>query len=103
MSRQLTLFGAVAKQKSKKYIIYKNPTGPYESFIERHCLRDTNPHKKKELLTMEAQADWSKLSKDSAGLEEYLKLRNGEKPFVRYIYILLFYLFVFFAIISIDF
>ena len=33
--KQLILFGNFTKDKSKKYKIYKDPKGNYESFVER--------------------------------------------------------------------
>lgn len=35
MKRQATIFGGAAKVKSKKYVIYKNPLGNYQCFVER--------------------------------------------------------------------
>ena len=86
MSKQLTLFGTIAREKSNKYICYKNPTGNYECFVERFSLRrrELNPNKRKKILVEEAQEAWKKLAKDIAAQEEYLKLRKGEKEFVRY-------------------
>jgi hypothetical protein len=37
MSKQLTLFGTRAVAKS--FIVYRDPNGDYECFIERYCLR----------------------------------------------------------------
>ena len=85
MPRQVTLFGTCAKEKTKKYIIFKNPRGKYEEYVERYCLRakkkDRNSTKK--YLLTDAQHAWKLISSDTAAQDVFLKLKDGEKDFVR--------------------
>ena len=84
--KQLNLFGFIAKQKTKKYIVYyKNPTSDYECYIERYCLHylSGNPHAKKNDVVQQAQESWNSVKKDKEKILDYLILRNGEKSFVR--------------------
>ena len=88
--KQLTLFGTVLKQKTKKYFCDKDPQGDYECFIERYCLHQhKNGRKDKIVLVEEAQKTWkeeyAKAKDRSLKVEEYLELRPEEIPFVRYI------------------
>ena len=80
--KQRTLFGTVAKE--KPYFAYKSPTGDYECFIERYCLRKEKQEKKKCDLLKEAQGAWGKVKKDEQQIKKFLELQQGEKPFVRY-------------------
>ena len=91
--RQLTLFGTVATVKSNKFVIYENPNGNYQCFIERFCLREkqNNVHKKNKDLVHEAQEEWKKVAKNIDAQSEFLKLRDGEKTFVRLNILLYFY------------
>lgn len=84
MSRQLTLHKTFAKQKTFKFVCYKNPSGNYESFVERFCLRTKNNFFVKRDLVEQAQRKWRDIYKnDKEKVIEYLKLRKGEKDFVR--------------------
>ena len=77
MPRQVTLFGTSAKEKTKKYIILKNPRGKYEEYVERYSLRakkDRNSTKKK--LFTDAQNAWKLISSDTAA-ERWRKRLRG--------------------------
>ena len=71
-----------------KYIIYRNSSNDYESFVERFSLRERkkDPHLTKEKLTERAQEMWKKeqLKKNPKKLAAFLSLKPGEKEFVRY-------------------
>ena len=83
--RQLTLFGTRAKEKTNKYVVFKNPRSKYEEFVERYCIRarKTGIRGTKKTLFAEAQIRWKNISLDIADVNNYLKLRDGEKDFVR--------------------
>ena len=85
--RQLTLFRNLVpvKNKQKEYIVYRNPQGKYEEFIERFCLRAkaNNDKRKNQQILENAQSIWKTKSKDNSFIDGYLKLKDGEKPFVR--------------------
>ena len=68
------------------YIIYRDPQGDYESFIERYCLRakrergQINTNK----IHAEAQNEWKTVYKgNEEKIKNYLILQENEKPFVR--------------------
>ena len=79
LSRQLTLFGTRAKEKSKKYAIFKNPQGRYEQYVERYCLHKTkmNPGLAKKTLLADAQKAWKLISSDIAAQDQFLRLKDG--------------------------
>ena len=85
MKRQLTLFGTRAKEKTGHFVVYKNPRGLCESYVEIYCLtaKKRNPHSKKKDIFVEAQTEWNKISSDINAVEEFLKLKEDEKDFVR--------------------
>ena len=92
--KQRTLFGSFAKEKSKLvFIVYKNPKEGYESFVERYCLRNRTVNMKKEDVVEKAQKEWRSFKNDEQKLKDYLQLKPGEKPFVRYKTVFLFLLF----------
>ena len=72
---------------AKMFVIYKNPSNQYESFVERFSLRERkkDPHMSKADIVKKAIHFWKEenLSKNHGKLEQYLTLREGEKPFVR--------------------
>jgi hypothetical protein len=87
MSKQLTLFGTRSPS-ANSYVVYRDPKGDYESFIERYCLRSRRDrgHIANKKLVAEAQGKWTSIYKgDSAKLKEFLALQENEKPFVRYL------------------
>ena len=73
--------------RAKMFVIYKNPSNQYESFIERFSLRE----RKKDLhmstadIVKKAIHFWKEenLSKNHGKLEQYLTLWEGKKPFVQ--------------------
>jgi len=69
------------------YVIFRDPSTSYEKVIERYCLRyrSKNSIFTKEKAHKAAQAYWkeNKLSSNEELVLEFLKLKNGEKPFVR--------------------
>lgn len=85
MSRQLTLFGSLAK--SKDFIIYKDPEEEYQCFIERFCLRarkraGNNFVRKKAY--EDAQTQWRNEFKNNPGkINNFLQLQKDERPFKR--------------------
>ena len=81
--RQINLFGYFAKEKS--HIVYKDPKGNYEKFVERFCLRQRckESSKSKQALVEEAQTAWKLVSKDKIAQADFLRLREGENPFRR--------------------
>ena len=72
---------------AKMFVVYKNPSHQYESFVERFSLRERikDPHMSKANIVKKAIHFWKadNLSKNHGKLEQYLTLRQGEKPFVR--------------------
>ena len=72
---------------AKMFLLYKNPSNQYESFVERFSLgeRKKDPHMAKADIVKKAIHFWKEenLSKNHGKLEQYLTLREGEKPFVR--------------------
>ena len=86
MSKQLTLFGTCARS-TKSYIIYRDPKGDYECFIERYCLRARRErgHIANRKIVAEAQSKWKNIYKGNhAKLEEFFVLQENEKEFARY-------------------
>ena len=83
--RQLTLFGTYSREKTKHFVIYKNPKGNHECHVERFCLRarEIEPHATKQNLLKQAQEAWKLISKDIPAQEKYIKLREAEKDFIR--------------------
>ena len=84
MSKQLTLFGTHVV--SKNYIIYRDPKGDYESFIERYCLRAKRERGQisTKKIHAEAQNEWKTVYKgNEEKIRNYLILQEDEKPFVR--------------------
>ena len=79
--RQKTIFGTFAKEKTRHYVIFKNPQGLYESYVERYSLRrrEVDKNIKKQSLFVEAQTNW----KLEENVEDFLILRDGERDFVR--------------------
>ena len=67
-----------------KYVIYRDPSSIYQKCIERFCLRLRlkNPHMTKDEMHKAAQAFWREKKSDDQ-ISEFLKLREGEKPFAR--------------------
>ena len=69
------------------FVVYKNPSNQYESFVERFSLRERKKdlHMSKANIVKKAIHFWKaeNLSKNNGKLEQYLTLREGEKPFVR--------------------
>ena len=72
---------------AKMFVIYKNLSNQYESFVERFSLRERkkDPHMSKADIVKKAIHFWKEenLSKNHGKLEQYVTLREGEKPFVR--------------------
>ena len=99
MSKQLTLFGTCARS-TKNYIIYRNPKGDYECFIERYCLRARRErgHIANQKIVAEPQSKWKNIYKGNhAKLEEFFVLQENEKEFARYssiTYIIKHYMFI---------
>jgi hypothetical protein len=84
MSKQLTLFGTRAVAKS--FIVYRDPNGDYECFIERYCLRakKTRGQINNQRIHVQAQNEWKNVYKgNQEKIQEYLVLQGNEKPFVR--------------------
>ena len=79
--KQQTLFGGIAKEKSSKFYVYRDPKNDYECFIERYCLRNKNGFVPKQQLVKNAQEAWSKHDKERR--DAFLVLRPGEKSFVK--------------------
>ena len=100
MSKQLTLFGTCARS-TKSYIIYRDPKGDYECFIERYCLRARRErgHIANQKIVAEAQSKWKNIYKGNhAKLEEFFVLQENEKEFARYssmTYIIKHYMFIY--------
>ena len=65
MNQQLTLFGTRAVSKDS-YVVYRNPTGEYESFIERYCLRARRDrgYITNQNIVAEAQSMWKNVYKE---------------------------------------
>ena len=64
--------------------MFKNPRGKYEEYVEGYCLRakkDRNSTKKN--LFTDAQNAWKLISSDTAAQDEFPKLKDGGKDFVR--------------------
>lgn len=70
-----------------KYVIFRDPSSNYEKVIERYSLRyrSEKPNASKDVIHKAAQAYWkdNKLASNNELVMEFLKLRAGEKPFVR--------------------
>ena len=69
------------------FMIYKNPSNQYESFVQRFSLRERkkDPHMSKADIVKKAIhfRKEENLSKNHEKLEQYLTLREKEKSFVR--------------------
>ena len=82
--KQPSIFGGIVKDNTKFYCSYKSPNGAFESVAERFCLREKKKTRKQNKDSV-AQANkfWKEIKTDEKKIEEFLKLRPGEKPFVR--------------------
>ena len=86
MSNQLTFFGTRAVSR-ESYVVYRNPTRYYESFVERYCprARRDRGYITNQKIVSEAQSMWTNVYKGNRSkLEEFLVLQANEKAFVRY-------------------
>ena len=88
--KQVDLFGFAAAKGN--FYCYRDPSNDHECFVERYCLRNKSSGKSKRGLVDEAVSVWKndfKTVKDKKERElkvaEFLKLKPGEKPFVRYV------------------
>ena len=82
MLKQLTLFGTVAKVKNVD-TVYVQPSNKYEKFVECYFQRNKHTNKAKSVTVRDAQIEWKKTCvKNQALLSDYLKPREGEKPFL---------------------
>ena len=90
--RQTSIFGTFVKE-NKDYIVYKDPKNAFEKYVERHCLREKKiaPTKTKFQLNEAAVASWNSVKGNDRALQEFLKLREGEKEFSRYVLFLISY------------
>ena len=82
--KQPSIFGGIVKDNTKFYCSYKSPNGAFESVAERFCLREKKKTRKLNKDSV-AQANkfWKEIKTDEKKIEEFLKLRPGEKTFVR--------------------
>lgn len=82
--KQRTIFGGIAKDNSKLYCVYKNPSSDFECIVERFCLRERKKTGKpnKELVP-QAHDFWKEIKGDQVKIKEFLELKLNEKPFVR--------------------
>ena len=77
-----------------QYAMFKNPSPGYESFIERFSsrTRKNGDISGKQQLLKKVQNTWTNEYKDDKKkTEEFLKLRDDEKPFVRYLFYIEYY------------
>ena len=69
--------------------MFKNPSPGYESFVKRYCLRRRKncDISGKQGLLKKAKNTWTNEYKgNKKKTEEFLKLRDDDKPFVRYLF-----------------
>ena len=74
--------------------MFKNPSSGYESFVEKYCLRKrkNGDISGKQVLLKKKQNAWTNEYKDDKKkTEEFLKLRDDEMPFVRYLFYVKYY------------
>ena len=83
MSKQLTLFGRVAKPESKsKSSVYVMPSNDYEHYVERYYQRNRYRGKSKGCILKDVQQEWkSTYVKNPTLLSEYLAAQEGETAF----------------------
>ena len=67
------------------YCVYKDPKGDYQSVVERFCLREKQKKTGKENKILKEEGDkyWKEIKGNQEKIKEFLKLKPGEKDFVR--------------------